>query len=397
MNIVPVETASQDSLLVSAKTDTGGTDLFSILMASIAAGNNIQQGSYNVTADSGGPALTGQVTFSTVDGVIPGQDNGLVPGMPLTPLSAATTKEVTGQDACSDPGVGDLSAGLGKQDNAVLLQGLQGKASDKESHIDVGKAEDAGAISDTPVKEPIGDSVLLPAQVTKGESTEPSNPQLLLAQAVKGVKAGDGTEAERLAVKAGEFVSIKDDGAALDIEPEVVTAFGSESIDPRLLHASAKPLVAVESLRVTEKTHIDPDDLMAQVSGRIKADFKNEGGEVRMELHPESLGHLKIEIRVEGGVVRANILTENAMVRDTIDSNISILRSSLEEHGLRIDQLSVGVGQHHSGNAFAERKDLQRWQGFEAGEALFREGEEPVNESWYHADSWQEQGVSIFA
>lgn len=464
MNIVPVETVSQDSLPVSAKTDTGGTDLFSILMASIAAGNGIRQGEFGVTTASEAD-IAGNAVFSAQNVEFAGQDNGSAPGMPLTPSSAATTKEVTLQDTGSDPGVADPFAGLGKpasegsQVTSVFKNSINVGNEDSEGAIlplvdgkeqvnlmptvDTGKFEDvsakgelvkpgqpdislpltaSGVVKDPSYVAPYRN--LTPGKIvncekavnrnlpeikagTQGkapaveltaqaETADPSSVQPLLPQAVKGVKAGDGVEVKDENLKAGLVVSGNDEGETvkgLDIVDGIVTAFGSESIEVRLLHASAKPLAAVEG----QRPQIDPADLMAQVSGRIKADFKSEGGEVRMELHPESLGHLKIEIRVEGGVVRANILTENAMVRDTIDSNISILRSSLEEHGLRIDQLSVGVDQHHSGNAFAERKDTQMWQGFENVDASLYEGEEPVNESWYHADSWQDQGVSIFA
>lgn len=443
MNISTIDFALQESKPLSSKTEAEGTDLFSILMASIAAGNGIQQGSYDATSDGSVPTFTGQVAFSTVDATITGQDADS--DAAVTDAFAGIGKPVPEEPTISMSAfkntIGAGNGGAGGNDAALQL--LQGKLSDSNSgktgadgimgeltnlsqSVDslnplvAGEVEKAlpyiapyqipektvnveketelklSGFAGPVEKEPAGDSFRLPAQIKKAEAVDPSNAQPLLPQAVKGIKEGDGIEGEESSVKDWAIISGKDEVETvkgLDLGDGAIPALGREPIDPRLFQASAKPLAAVEG----QRPQIDPVDLVAQVSGKIKADFNSEGGEVRMELHPESLGHLKIEIKVEGGVIRANILTENAMVKDAIDSNLSTLRTSLEDHGLRIDQLSVGVDQRQGDNAFAERKDLQMWQGFENAAASRYDGEEPANESWYSADRLQEQGVSIFA
>lgn len=443
MNISTIDFALAESKPTSPKTEAEGTDLFSILMASIAAGNGIQQGS--ALTDLGTPALTGQDVFSTVDVTATGKDADSGPAVTdvFAGLGKPATEEPTismsafmntidaenGDEGVSDAALKLLQGKLSDSDYGKTgADGIMGEFTNRSHSVDSLNPLVAGEVEkglslvvpyQTPEKTvtvnaeketelqlpgfagpvekaPTGDSVRLSVQIKKAEAVDPSNAQSLLLQAVRGVKEGDGIEAKESNVKDGTIVSGNDEVETvkgLDIGDLIVPALGRESIDPRLFHASAKPLAAVDG----QRPQIDPVDLVAQVSGKIKADFNSEGGEVRMELHPESLGHLKIEIKVEGGVIRANILTENAMVKETIDSNLPMLRSSLEEHGLRIDQLSVGVDQRQGGNAFAERKDVQMWQGFDNADASRYEGEEPANESWYSADRLQEQGVSIFA
>lgn len=395
MNISNIDLAPPESKALSPKTDTEGTDLFSILMASITAGNGIQQGSNNLTADGCGSSLEGQLTFPPIDGGIPSQD--VDPDTTVTDMAAGFMIPLP-----------DGSRYVG--DDASILTTLNRKVSGSSAIPDTGKKGEDGVKAQVPdpdqaekiLKQIVeGKLVKDPSQVKNEGPVDMTNSISLLPHAVKGVKEGAGIEAKESNLKDGTIVSGNDEGETvegLDIGDGIVTAFGRESINPGLLHISAKTLAeSAPALRNIHRPQIDPVDLVAQVSGKIKADFKSEGGEVRMELHPESLGHLKIEIKVEGGVIRANILTENAMVKDTIDSNLSMLRSSLEEHGLRIDQLSVGIGHQHAGNAFAERKDVQMWQGFDNADSSRYEGEESVNDSWYSVDSWQEQGISIFA
>lgn len=221
--------------------------------------------------------------------------------------------------------------------------------------------------------------------------------QPFLQQAVKGAKTWNGIEGNEASIAAigkGEIATAKNADTGIEISPAV----SQNALNPGHSNISSK-LVAEDGkdFQTARNPAIEPANLIAQVSGKIKADFKGEGGEVRMELHPESLGHLKIEIKVESGAVRANILTENAMVRDAIDSNLPMLKSSLEGHGLRIDQLSVGVDQRQGGGNFAERNGFHGWQEPNGRNALYQEegGTSDGRSSGYAHQ--EEAGLSIFA
>lgn len=67
------------------------------------------------------------------------------------------------------------------------------------------------------------------------------------------------------------------------------------------------------------------------------------GGEARIVLQPESLGHLKLNIKLSNQEVQTSILVDNQAVRDLIVSKLNILEESLLQHGFNLGSCDVGV------------------------------------------------------
>ncbi len=93
-------------------------------------------------------------------------------------------------------------------------------------------------------------------------------------------------------------------------------------------------------------------DLMQQVAEKAVFHLRNGRAEARIDLKPESLGHLKLHVSTDHGQVTLRILTDSVWVRDMIESNISHLKNELQQHNLQIDRLDVSVsgGQQETGN-----------------------------------------------
>lgn len=84
--------------------------------------------------------------------------------------------------------------------------------------------------------------------------------------------------------------------------------------------------------------------ILSQVVENAKVDWKENGGEIRMNLHPPHLGGLRIQLKVEGDRVHAHIVAQSPQVREILSSQVHDLRQSFLQHGLRLDDLSVAVG-----------------------------------------------------
>jgi hypothetical protein len=70
---------------------------------------------------------------------------------------------------------------------------------------------------------------------------------------------------------------------------------------------------------------------------------KNGGGEARIVLEPEHLGHLKLRIQLDRGEIATNMVVENQAVKDLIMSRLNILEESLLKHGFGLGSFEVGV------------------------------------------------------
>jgi len=71
--------------------------------------------------------------------------------------------------------------------------------------------------------------------------------------------------------------------------------------------------------------------------------LNNDQHEVRIELKPEFLGHIRMQIVTESQQVAIKIVAESAFVKDMLENNLHQLRTVLQAQGLDIEELEVSV------------------------------------------------------
>ncbi|MCG6154510.1 flagellar hook-length control protein FliK [Rubinisphaera margarita] len=105
-----------------------------------------------------------------------------------------------------------------------------------------------------------------------------------------------------------------------------------------------------------------------------------QGKPMRIRLNPPELGTLQIEIGRHQGQLTARLEVETAAARSVIFEQLSVLRESLQQQGLKLDQIHVEVNESlsqgsdsgvdgDSGNGqFSEDEDRPRDFGYTSGE-----------------------------
>lgn len=68
--------------------------------------------------------------------------------------------------------------------------------------------------------------------------------------------------------------------------------------------------------------------------------------EMSIKLDPENLGKVNLKIITENGLVTAKFEAESQKVKEIIESNLSLLKESLEKRGVEVSNLDVSVGQN---------------------------------------------------
>lgn len=120
-----------------------------------------------------------------------------------------------------------------------------------------------------------------------------------------------------------------------------------------------------------------------QIVDKAELFVGKERADLRLQLNPDFLGHLKLVIRVENGVVHAHFIAENQITASLIQGQMQDLRQCLEQQGISWQQISVAVGGqdsfqgHHGyaaynspqGNGYTredatldEQREHPRWQ-----------------------------------
>jgi flagellar hook-length control protein FliK len=114
-----------------------------------------------------------------------------------------------------------------------------------------------------------------------------------------------------------------------------------------------------ESHLLAKEAETIPKDIRSQTFDQIvqKAvlHLKNGRNEVQINLKPDFLGNLRMQIITESQQVTVRILAEFPMIKDLIETNIQQLKSDLQNCGLEIDELEVSV-EHGSDQHVADQQ-----------------------------------------
>lgn len=93
-------------------------------------------------------------------------------------------------------------------------------------------------------------------------------------------------------------------------------------------------------------TSIDPESILDQIGEMVKITNKEEYTSMEMQLHPESLGTLHLQIRAKEGVITAQFTTENEAVKQVLEAQVVQLKERLEAQGVKVEAVEVMVGSH---------------------------------------------------
>jgi flagellar hook-length control protein FliK len=107
----------------------------------------------------------------------------------------------------------------------------------------------------------------------------------------------------------------------------------------------------------TETTVVRPNPVFTQVEGSIRWILQNKAQGAELQLHPESLGRVIIQLRVEGQEVHARLWASEASSLPVLREHKAFLEASLKEQGLSLGSFDLhsGARNDQAQTAFQER------------------------------------------
>ena len=145
----------------------------------------------------------------------------------------------------------------------------------------------------------------------------------------------DGSNAENLAQRENEVhTSDRTDAHVTEQTPEMV--FTTDQI----LNES---MVQAEDASYMP---IDTMDLIEQFAENVKVTVAENASSMEMQLNPENLGKVYLQISSEQGSVRAQIAASNEAVKAALEIQVAELRETLEQSGIKVDSIEVTVASH---------------------------------------------------
>lgn len=143
--------------------------------------------------------------------------------------------------------------------------------------------------------------------------------------------------------------------------------------------------------------------IMEQITEYIRVQARPELTEMELQLHPVSLGNIKVQVASHNGVITANFTTQNEEVKAAVENQLVQLKEELNKQGIEVQAVEVTVESH----AFDENLSQQgedRNQSEQSGKAKgtrriqlgnLEEEEEMAPEEEILADMMARNGNSI--
>lgn len=90
----------------------------------------------------------------------------------------------------------------------------------------------------------------------------------------------------------------------------------------------------------------DSGQLMSQILDYMKVSMGPENTVLNMQLHPESLGTLHVQISAREGVMTAHFTASSEAVKTVLENQIAMLRENFEQQDIKVDAIEVTVETH---------------------------------------------------
>ncbi len=119
-------------------------------------------------------------------------------------------------------------------------------------------------------------------------------------------------------------------------------------------------------------TSIDTIDIIRQIVEQVKVNISGETTTMEMQLNPENLGKVYVQVSAREGSVNAQITAANEAVRNALETQIADLKQNLNQAGVKVDAIEVTVASHEFEQNLEQNARREEQEGEQAEAALHR-------------------------
>lgn len=250
-------------------------------------------------------------------------------------------------------------------------------------------APDTKAPVDVPLPAPPGDETT--ARVDSPRASTGSFPVAEPMSAVRAEHAGvAGRAPDAVEPTPGPPAPVAAASSASSSVPMTAASSASGATTPRPVTSGESPAVRpfqtllgarvgvprghadVEGGKAAMSARADPS-VEAQIARGLSAMLRQRGGSVTLRLSPESLGLVRVEVRVNEGRVFVRIEAQTDPARRLLADHLSSLRLALEDQGLRIDRVEVSRPRDAAEDGATDGRDHRGQQGRGGGDTPGRD------------------------
>ena len=91
---------------------------------------------------------------------------------------------------------------------------------------------------------------------------------------------------------------------------------------------------------------VETANIIRQVNEFMRLNVTSQTTSLEMQLNPENLGKIGLNVSLREGVVTAQLAVENETVKQALESQMVILRQNMDAQGLKVEAVEVTIASH---------------------------------------------------
>lgn len=111
------------------------------------------------------------------------------------------------------------------------------------------------------------------------------------------------------------------------------------------LFEHVREAVSSDNIPVSQSTQF-ATRIMNQVLDALKVVSRENMTSMEMQLNPEKLGKINVQVVAKEGIVTAHIIAQNEAVKEAIESQIAVLKDNMANQDIKIQDVEVTVSSH---------------------------------------------------
>ncbi len=120
----------------------------------------------------------------------------------------------------------------------------------------------------------------------------------------------------------------------------------SENIVLTQSNVSMNNIADVAQTQFASYLSTDTVQIMEQIVHQMKVTISPETTSMEMQLNPENLGKVYVNISSQEGVINAQFHATNEIVKEALEAQIATLRENLNQAGVKVDAIEVTIASH---------------------------------------------------
>lgn len=137
-----------------------------------------------------------------------------------------------------------------------------------------------------------------------------------------------------------------------------------------VLQAVEQALDSVQDISFADEIPVSGKEVIDQIVEQVRVKMNQDTTSLEMQLYPEHLGKIQINVVSKDGVMTARIVAETEAAKQAIEGGLTSLKESMEQQNLKVDAIEVMVSTTGFESGNEEQNSYEQQQSSRSGKKL---------------------------